>query len=268
MSFVSKMPKNATCMMFGTFDVLHFGHVAHIEWALSQCVGGMCIVLARDTTVLKIKGHPPAFPEAERLVNMAALFPECRIILGSASDPMHFVRELQPEQVFLGYDQVHFVDTLEGVLHTGAHIIRGTAFSPELFKSSKIATSLNLIRGEVVHGLKKGRSLGYPTANIQLSSAALQTEGIRNLSGIFASRVLLDGSLYLGATIVGVRCESGTPLVETHILDFTGDVYGKTITVSLEKKLRECKKYTNDADLVVDIQKDLTDVRMFFNRVV
>jgi len=103
----------------------------------------------------------------------------------------------------------------------------------------------------VVRGRGEGRLLGYPTANIE-------TEGIE--PGIYAARVLLEGKEFISAAFV----DGARAVLETHILDFSADIYGKEIQVELAKKIRGTKRYANGTALKKAIAKDIADVRAFF----
>jgi cytidyltransferase-like protein len=254
-------------MLFGTFDGLHMGHVWVIQHALEcvRSVGGgkglLYIVVARDVTVHKVKGRVARHGENVRVATLKALFPECRVVLGHMTDYMYWVKKISPASIYLGYDQQTFTDSLAGV---GANIVRIQPFNEGVYKSSKIKIPHILIRGEVVHGKKLARSVGYPTANIHLSAPIRRLVAEHACAGIYASCVLLGTKSYIGATVVGARTHKGAPLVETHIIGYRGDCYGHTVTISLEKKLRDFKLYTNDEQLKKDIAVDIQNTQKYF----
>ena len=82
--------------------------------------------------------------------------------------------------------------------------------------------------GEVIHGDKRGRELGFPTANLALDPAC----GLRH--GIYAVRVAVDGRRYDAVASFGRRptFDNGRVLLEVFLFDFSGDLYGKTIDVA------------------------------------
>jgi riboflavin kinase/FMN adenylyltransferase len=85
-----------------------------------------------------------------------------------------------------------------------------------------------LVSGEVIHGEKRGRDLGFPTANVRLDpSSALK-------HGIYAVRAAAGGRIFDGVASFGRRpmFDNGAPLLETFLFDFAGDLYGKTIDVA------------------------------------
>ncbi len=84
------------------------------------------------------------------------------------------------------------------------------------------------VSGDVIHGDKRGRDLGFPTANIRLDPAC----GLKH--GIYAVRVGVGGKIHDGVSSFGVRpmFDDGAPLLEVFLFDFAGDLYGQTIDVA------------------------------------
>ncbi len=118
------------------------------------------------------------------------------------------------------------------------------------------------ISGRVVHGDKRGRTLGFPTINVDLHRLRSP------VSGIFAARVLgLDADGLPAAVSVGTRpvFGGGSVLLEAHILDFNREVYGCYVRVELLKQLRNEEMFANMAALQKQMQKDVATVREFFN---
>ena len=99
------------------------------------------------------------------------------------------------------------------------------------------------ITGEVIHGEKRGRDLGFPTANIRLDPQC----GLRH--GIYAVRVGLDGRLH------------GAPLLEIYLFDFKGDLYGKTLDVAFIAYIREERKFDGIDALIRQMDDDSVKAR-------
>jgi riboflavin kinase/FMN adenylyltransferase len=120
------------------------------------------------------------------------------------------------------------------------------------------------IAGRVVHGDKLGRELGFATANIRLPHDP-------PLTGIFVVEVLglppSAGVPRAAVASIGVRptvTESKVPLLEVHVFDFDGDLYGRRIEVKFLHKLRDEKKYPDLEALTAAIARDAADARQFF----
>ncbi len=119
----------------------------------------------------------------------------------------------------------------------------------------------HILTGKVVAGQKLGRTIGIPTANLSLPEGLAQPK-----KGVYACKAAIDGKSYLAVTNVGNRpTVAGENLtVESWILDFDGDLYGKEITLSFYDFLREEKKFPDLQTLQAQIQEDSRKVRKIF----
>ncbi|HEY9850359.1 MAG TPA: bifunctional riboflavin kinase/FAD synthetase [Leptolyngbyaceae cyanobacterium] len=133
------------------------------------------------------------------------------------------------------------------------------------------------LKGLVVKGQQLGRTLGFPTANLEIPSDKLLPR-----LGVYAVRVLLEQQPAMGESgcpkaaqewqagvmNIGYRPTiNGTCLtVEVHLLDWSGDLYGKALTLSLEKFLRPEQKFSSIEDLKQQIQNDCIAARISFDR--
>lgn len=108
------------------------------------------------------------------------------------------------------------------------------------------------ITREVIHGRKIGRALGFPTANMSLEGYELIPRGV------YRSEVIIDGASYRGMSNVGIRPSVGGKelLLETHVIDFSGDLYGRTITVRLVERLRDERRFSSIGDLKEQLIRD------------
>jgi riboflavin kinase/FMN adenylyltransferase len=116
------------------------------------------------------------------------------------------------------------------------------------------------ISGRVAHGEKRGRSLGFPTANLPLRRPP-------PLSGIFAVRVHGLGAPRVGVASLGVRPTiepQGKPILEVFLFDFEDSIYGHRITVEFLHKLRDEEKYDDLAALTDQIRADVAQAKEYF----
>ena len=118
--------------------------------------------------------------------------------------------------------------------------------------------------GQVIRGKGRGKGLGFPTANL-----ALAGEGAGSLpKGVFVAKVQAAGSEPMWALAnIGTRptfAESGLA-VELHILDFSGDLYGARLAVTLVEKLRDERAFTGPEELVAQIRNDIHQARALFD---
>jgi riboflavin kinase / FMN adenylyltransferase len=118
------------------------------------------------------------------------------------------------------------------------------------------------VSGKVIHGDKRGRELGFPTANLSLDPAC----GLRH--GIYAVRVAADGRRYDGVASFGRRpmYDSGTVLLEVFLFDFAGDLYGQSIDVAFIGWLRDERLFASAAELTRQMQEDSRRAREILAR--
>lgn len=119
------------------------------------------------------------------------------------------------------------------------------------------------IIGEVKNGRRIGRTLGFPTANLIPEGYLILPQ-----EGVYISKTLLNGVMYNSVTNVGKNPtfdDVQKLTVETHLLDFEGDIYGKRIEVFFVSKLRKEKKFGSKEELLKQIKKDINDAKNFFS---
>ncbi len=118
------------------------------------------------------------------------------------------------------------------------------------------------ITGKVVYGRQVGRTMGVPTANLQLHRYRAP------IDGVYAVEVKGLDRAYFGVANVGVRPTFGedtpVPILEVHILDFDEDIYGRYIRIVFRKKIREEKKFEGIEPLKQAIFADIEDARAYF----
>ncbi|MCI0898300.1 MAG: bifunctional riboflavin kinase/FAD synthetase [Chloroflexi bacterium] len=116
----------------------------------------------------------------------------------------------------------------------------------------------HLLFGVVVLGDQRGRTLGFPTANLEVDPQLLLPG-----DGIYATWAIIDGERHQSATSIGVRPTFGLSnrLVEVFVMDFSDDIYGKTIGVEFIKKVRDQEKFDGLDELVKQINQDVDDCR-------
>jgi riboflavin kinase/FMN adenylyltransferase len=112
------------------------------------------------------------------------------------------------------------------------------------------------ITGIVVHGNKRGRELGYPTANMNIDNNVITPE-----DGIYATVTEIQSTLYKSVTSIGVRPTFGLKqrLIETYIIDYTGDLYGKPLNIQFVEQIRKQIQFKSIELLVKQIEQDVVD---------
>ena len=125
--------------------------------------------------------------------------------------------------------------------------------------AAKLLTRPFAIRGIVEHGDKRGRELGYPTANLVIDNYLRPKYGIYAVTG----RILSTGELLKGAASVGIRPQFEPPkeLLEPYFFDFSGDLYGQEIEVAFHHFLRGEAKFDSLDDLTAQMEKDCAEAK-------
>jgi riboflavin kinase/FMN adenylyltransferase len=113
------------------------------------------------------------------------------------------------------------------------------------------------VRAEVRHGEKRGRELGYPTANMRLPDDC----GLQH--GIYAVRAAVEGVAIDGVASFGRRpsFDNGAPLLEVHLFDFAGDLYGRIVDVEFVGWIRGEEKFDGIAPLIARMDRDSQEAR-------
>lgn len=116
-----------------------------------------------------------------------------------------------------------------------------------------------ILNGTVVHGNKRGKKIGYPTANIQTQNS----KKVIPRAGVYAVWVRFEGEFYRGMMNIGERptFNGGDTVLEVHILDFKNEIYGKDIQLQFVKRIRDEKQFDGVMDLKVQLEKDEKEVR-------
>ncbi len=139
--------------------------------------------------------------------------------------------------------------------------IRGCLQEGDFNGAARLLGHPYLLCGEVVHGNHNGSRLGFPTANLPLE------ERLPLPYGVYAAAAEFDGKTYASVTNVGVHPTLGAlpaPVAESWLPDFAGDLYGKTIKLYLHARLRPERRFSDEASLRAQVEKDKASVAAYF----
>ncbi len=148
------------------------------------------------------------------------------------------------------------VGEADGVLFASTDIRQALA-EGDIARANRLLGYRWFVIGTVVGGERRGRELGYPTANLPVPDCGLA-------QGIYAVRVRTpDGAERDGVASYGRRptFDNGAPLLEVHLFDFAGDLYGKTLAVSFLAWLRAEKKFASAKELIAAMDADSAAAR-------
>ncbi len=284
-------PFRGGTVTIGKFDGLHLGHQELLQRLQKGPQPG--IVLTFDPHPLQVLqpelGLKKIFPKAdlsEQLpcygVDLLAILPFTRELaaLPAAEFAERYIARLEPRQLIVGYDFA-FGRKREGNLEwlknwCGQRKIGFTVVAPieaggspvssrrvrELIQKGDVHLVRPLLhrffylRGEVVRGAGRGRSIGVPTLNQRVENETLPA------SGVYASRTKIGHLLFPSVTNVGVVptfTNDREVQVETHLIGASRDAYGERVDVELIKRLRPEMKFPSAADLKKRIEKDILE---------
>ncbi len=294
-----------TWLTIGSFDGVHRGHQEIIKNLTSgaHTVGAQAVVLTFHPHPAKVLGKRQDFyyltsPEerADLLgqmgVDYVITYPfDLQVAGTSARD---FVEEIHNHlgfrHLWVGHDFA-LGRNREGDLPTLRRLGEEFGFTVEVVEQVKVdglAVSSSQVRaliregavdkaelmlgrpytvlGTVVPGDGRGRTIGIPTANL-----SVWEEKLLPRSGVYVCRAWLGGEAHGAVTNIGVRPtfdqQELIPHLETHLLDFDQDLYGKEISLEFISRLRDEQRFPNPQALVAQIQKDIERGRLILSEV-
>ncbi len=292
-------------LTIGNFDGVHLGHqtvLANLKQQSQKLALPMVVLCFEPQPLEYFKGDAaPArlFTARDKLTELEELGVDALILLRfdqqmaskSADDFIAMlVKQFNVKSVIIG-DDFHFGKDRAGDFSYLCDAGKEHGFSvlnAASFKVAKLRVSSTLIRemlekgdvsampdflgrsfsmsGCVMHGNKLGREIGFPTANIHVKNRKTP------LRGVFAVTIKqADGSTYEGVANIGTRPTieaSSKVLLEAHLFDFDGDLYGQRVRVSFLRKIRDEQKFSNLEQLSQQIEKDKQQALEFFTKTI
>ncbi|WP_296280464.1 bifunctional riboflavin kinase/FAD synthetase [Pseudoxanthomonas sp.] len=288
---------HGSVVCIGAFDGLHSGHRALVRHAVTRAraLGVECVVVTFEPLPREFfsKDHPPprltlARAKVEGLLGLGAdrvglLRFDARLSAMSAEDFVRtlLVGRLAAREVWIGPEfrfghrrggDVALLQAMGSELGFSADAIAPVEVQGERVSSTRIREALKsgdfttttrllgrpyAIGGRVVRGKQLGRTLGFPTANLRFPKAPA-------LSGIYATWVHGVGDApWPSVSSFGTRptVDGVEPLLEAHLFDFTGDLYGRHIEVEFVAKLRDELKFPDLPSLTEQMHRDADQAR-------
>ena len=143
-------------------------------------------------------------------------------------------------------------------------LIRRVLAQGDMKKVERLMGRYFQLGGKIITSDKRGRVLGFPTANLDIRPKQALPP-----NGIYATIAQVDGKQFSSATNIGVRPTfgEGAKTVETHLLDYKGDLYGKDMRLEFVQKLRDEQSFPSSEDLKAQIDKDIREVEAILKAV-
>lgn len=277
----------------GNFDGVHLGHQAIFRKVVERAVAvnGTAVAFTFEPHPLKVLAPERSpkllntFHGKMKLIEAAGI----DVVICADFDrafaeqnPEEFARNILHEkigarEVYVGYDYAFGKGREGGIsllmrmgelcgfsvgvvdaVYVGGRVV-SSSLVRDLVSSGKVVEAARLlgryysIEGEVVAGSRRGRTLGFPTANIHTINELIPP------NGVYAVIAVLDKARLHGAASIGVRPTfgNGPVSIEVYLLDFHGDIYGRKMEIYFVERLRQEKKFPDAASLIRQMEKDV-----------
>ena len=288
-----------TAVTVGTFDGVHRGHLAVIS-KLLECAGekGLRpVAMTFDRHPLQLIAPdrvPPALMSTKRrdaLLSDAGVYPEVLVFDESlrnmtAREWMTWLKEkFSTSLMVVGYDNTFGSDGVGldiadyrrigeslGITVVEAPVVKGVSSSAirkavsagEVERALDMLTRPHRVFGKVTHGDALGRTIGWPTANLDpVAGICIPADGV------YAALALLPGGRSYPAVVnIGTRptvARSERRTIEAHIIGFSGDLYDKHLSLLFYRRLRSEMKFSSISALKEQISADVEAAKAFFN---
>ncbi len=290
-------PQGETLLTIGVFDGVHAGHRYLLEKlkqraAEKNLLSGVVTFNPHPQTVLNPHNQLPWLSDVEDRVRsiqelginiVAVLTFTPRVAQLSAREFMSLVkRQVRMQGIIVGPDfalgqnregNINLLRTLGremkfSVEAIPAYTINGEVVSSTLIRQALVQGDMNRVkrlmgryfylRGKVTTSDKRGRVLGFPTANLDIKPQQALPG-----NGIYATIAHVDGKQFRSATNIGIRPTFGESdkTVEAHLLNYKGDLYSREIRLEFVQKLRDEQRFPSAEELKVQIEKDIQRVK-------
>ncbi len=204
---------------------------------------------------------------AEEFANILVEDAGMRLLVVGENFSLGRDREGTPERLrdlgaALGFEVVVFPLVQDDGDRVSSTLVRDALAAGEMERVSSLLGRRYTLRGPVLHGDERGRSIGFPTLNLGVSpDRALPP------NGVYVTRAALgNGRRLHGCTNIGTQptFDGQERRVETHLLDFDGDLYGDVVSIELHRRLRDEQKFDGVEALVAQIQRDVEGTQAYF----
>jgi riboflavin kinase/FMN adenylyltransferase len=292
-----------TVLTLGVFDGLHLGHQRIMQTVvesakINRAVPTVITFDPHPRAVLYPENAPPLLQTLDqRLANFEVLGIEQTIVIRfdkdfAGIDAETFLRDivherLQAREVFLGKGfafgknrggNIDLLKKMSMQLGFFADEVAEVRLRGQRISSSKIRKLLaegkvNLARrmlgrpygveGQIIHGLQRGRTIGFPTANLHPQNRVIPK------FGVYATATLIDGKWRRSITNVGIRPtfdDDQNPSIESYVFDFDGDLYGNVLRVRFLHRLRDERKFGGIDELRTQIERDTRRALNYFSQ--
>ncbi len=288
----------------GNFDGVHLGHVRLLKDLVQRATStrGTAMVVTFHPHPLQVLAPDNAPRQIQTLGQKLAIMEELGIqFVAVIPFTLEFARmsardfavnilwtQLGIEEIYVGpnfafgrrregsFNLLKEIGSEKGFFVGRIHQVqfRGNRVSSTAVRQALVAGQVALARrllgrppsleGEIVHGAAIGTGIGVPTANLATVNELMPRHGV------YATLMTVEGKRHRGVTNIGIRPTVASersapePSIETHLLDYRGDLYGQKARLELLLFLREERRFADKQKLAGQIQKDVTRARRYF----
>src|SRR6266496_1227260 len=255
-----------TVLTLGVFDGLHLGHQAIMRTVVERARA-----VAASPTVLTFEPHPRAVLHPESAPPLLQTFDQKIEALGVLDIEQTIVIHFDKS-----FAQIRAEDFLREIVAERLHaqevyLGRGFAFgrNRELLLQGRVNLARRMlgrpygVEGRVVRGAERGVKLGFPTANIHPQNRVIPR------GGVYVTAALIDGQWRRSVTNIGTRPtfdDATETSVETHVMNWSGDLYSDVVRVRFLHRLRAEKKFNSIHELKFQIERDVARTQTYFER--
>lgn len=284
-----------TALTIGVFDGVHVGHRHLLEVLPDRGGGRPSVVMTFDPHPVEIiapalaprlltdlehridlllgygADHVAVLPFDEDIRTMTAEEFAADVVVGAlgarhvvVGEQFHFGYRMKGDVALLrelggslGF-AVHAIPIVGGDRPIRSTVIRDAVVAGDVRRAAELLGRPFQVRGLVVEGDKRGRELGFPTANLEPDHRF-----VRPHRGVYAARAHIDGDVLDAVVNVGIRPTVGGTVerVEVHVLDWDGDLYGRVLPVDIIEGIRGERRFESLDDLVEQITLDVDQAR-------
>ena len=240
-------PEIAPSYLTGLEDRMELMRDSGADWVIP-------LTFTSEVSEITAEDLARAFHELVRM-RLMVLGPDAAFGRGGPKDTAERMRVLGKE---LGFEVVQIEPLMHDHERYSSTAVRNALAQGEMERVEALLGRSYRIAGPVVHGFERGRTIGFPTANISVAA-----DRALPALGVYATRVHVAGKHYVGATNIGRRptFDFGHISIETHLLDFEGDIYGERMELDIVHRLRSESAFASIDELKAQIARDVVEAR-------
>lgn len=264
--------KKRISVALGDFDGMHRAHQTVVtggDNAIIYCVNNRFSLLQKS--IFERKFPNAVFASFEEIKNLSATEFVDKILidqLGAGMILCGFNFRFGKNAMWSAMDLRNYLESkdiwvriLEHLDYVGKPIsstrIRSSISAGEIEEANAMLGYAFTFENQVIKGDQRGRTIGFPTINQHLPAGLVVPK-----FGVYESRAIVNGNVYKAFTNIGIRptWQVDEPLCETHIFDFSGDLYGKTVQIELIRYIREEKTFNGVDELKEQLSNDKSSI--------